>query len=49
MKWHIVNCKPLSEENIVVDENLNQIWPAKTNKPPVGLVELLNKQTEKVY
>ena len=49
MKWYTVNCKPLSKKDVVVDERLNQIWPAKTNKPPVGLVELLNKQTEKVY
>ena len=49
MKWYTVNCKPLSKEDIVVDKNLNQIWPVKTNKPPVGLVELLNKKTEKVY
>ncbi|MBP5485902.1 MAG: hypothetical protein J6Y07_04325 [Alphaproteobacteria bacterium] len=35
--------------NVILDKNLNQIWPTKTNKPPVGLVELMNKTTEKVY
>ena len=44
-----LSCRPITQEDIVVDKNLNQIWPAKTNKPPVELVELLNKQTEKVY
>ena len=44
-----LSCRPITQEDIVVDKNLNQIWPAKTNKPPVGLVELLNKQTEKVH
>ena len=36
-------------EDIVVDTNLNQIWPAATTKPPVGLVEILKKANEKVY
>lgn len=44
-----LSCRPITAKDIVVDKNLNQIWPAKTNNPPVGLVELLNKQTEKVY
>lgn len=44
-----LSCRPITAKDIVVDKNLNQIWPAKTNKPPVELVELLNKQTEKVY
>ena len=34
--------------DIVVDSNLNQIWPVATGKPPVMLVELLNKTTETV-
>lgn len=41
--------RPLTEQDVVVDKKLNQIWPEKTGKLPVGLVELLAKQTEKVY
>ena len=41
--------RPLTEQDVVVDKNLNQIWPKNTGKAPVGLVELLAKQTEKVY
>ncbi|MBP5485904.1 MAG: hypothetical protein J6Y07_04335 [Alphaproteobacteria bacterium] len=28
---------------IVVDRNLNQIWPVATGKPPVGLIDLFKK------
>ncbi|MBQ6736709.1 MAG: hypothetical protein IJQ90_04480 [Alphaproteobacteria bacterium] len=49
MKWHTVDCEPLSEKDIVVDKNLNQLWPEKTGKLPVGLVELFNRGTEKVH
>lgn len=42
-KWHTVNCKPLSEKDIVVDKNLNQLWPIATGKPPVGLLKLFNQ------
>lgn len=41
--------RPLTDQDIVVDRNLNQIWPKKTDAVPVGLVELLAKQTERVY
>ena len=41
--------RPLTEQDVVVDKNLNQIWPKNTGEAPVGLVELLAKQTEKVY
>jgi len=44
-----LTCRPITKDDVVVDKNLNQIWPVKTGKPPVGLVELLNKKTEKVY
>lgn len=44
-----LTCRPITNDDIVVDKNLNQIWPTKTNKPPVELVELLNKQTENVH
>ena len=39
----------LTKQDIVVDRNLNQIWPIATKQPPVGVIELLNKKTEKVY
>ena len=44
-----LTCRPITNNDIVVDKNLNQIWPVKTGKPPVGLVELLNKKTENVH
>ncbi len=44
-----LSCRPITAKDIVVDKNLNQIWPVKTGKPPVGLVELLNKKTENVH
>lgn len=47
-----VQYRPLTQNgitnDIVIDTNLNQIWPVATGKPPVALVELLNKTTEKV-
>ena len=44
-QWHY-----LTNADIFVErETLNQIWPVETGRPPVGLVELLNKKTEKVY
>ena len=36
----------IGHNETVVDKNLNQIWPMATGKPPVALVELLNKTTE---
>jgi len=42
-------CRPLNDKDIVVNADLNQIWPTKTKKPPIALVELLNKTTEKIY
>ena len=49
IKSRPLTCRPLNSQDIVVDKNLNQIWPVKTGKPPVGLVELLSKTTEKIY
>ena len=47
-----VTYRPLTQNgvinDIVIDTNLNQIWPVATGKPPIALVELLNKTTEKV-
>ena len=36
-------------KDIVVDENMNQIWPEKTGKFPVGLTQLFNQSAEKVH
>ena len=44
VRWHY-----LDDDVFVERETLNQIWPVKTGTPPVGLVELLNQKTEKVY
>jgi len=40
--------RALTAQDTVVDKKLNQIWPIATGKPPVSLVELLNKTTETV-
>lgn len=34
----------IRDKDIVVDENLNQIWPKNTGKLPVGLAELFSKE-----
>ena len=49
IKWETVSYRPLSDKDIVVDKNLNQLWPEKTGSLPVGLVELFNRGTEKVH
>ena len=49
IKWKTVSYRSLSDKDIVVDENMNQIWPEKTGKLPVGLVGLFNRGTEKVH
>ena len=38
-----VVCYPLTDKHIVIDNNLNQIWPTKTGKTPTVLTELLSK------
>ena len=47
-----VKYRPLTQDGIindvVIDANLNQIWPVATGKPPVALIELLNKTKEVV-
>ena len=49
---HDVKYRPLTQNgtlnDIVVDTNLNQIWPVATGKPPIDLINLLSKTTEKV-
>lgn len=37
----------LSKNDIVVDRNMNQIWPVATNRPPVELIKMLTP--EKVH
>ena len=46
--WRSVWWQALKQNDIVVDNNLNQLWPINTGKPPVGLIELLNNKNEKV-
>jgi hypothetical protein len=41
-------CRPLTDNDIVVDNNLRQIWPTKTNKIPVALRTMFRKKTERV-
>ncbi|MBO4683541.1 MAG: hypothetical protein J5611_03125 [Alphaproteobacteria bacterium] len=45
-------CRSLTDKDIVVDTNLNQIWPLSTkrpNRPPVEMVQLLKRIKEKLY
>ena len=46
---HDVLVHALDKDNIVIDPNLNQIWPVATNQPPIGLINMLSKTKEKVY
>lgn len=48
-KWHSVLWRALTDKEVVVDKNMNQLWPANTGKPPVELVNLLKKRTEKIH
>ena len=43
-----LTCRPLTDKDIVVNTNLQQIWPKATGKTPNVLVELLNKTTDKI-
>lgn len=46
-----VNWRPLTNQDVVVNEKMRQIYPLNANhgRTPRGLVELLNKKHEKVY
>ena len=46
---YTVDYRSLDQNDIIVDKKFNQIWPKKTNMPPIALIELLNKKTEKIY
>ena len=41
--------RPLMQNDIVVNKQLQQIWPTKTNQMPKRLVELLSKTKEIVH
>ena len=45
---HSVNCRELSDTDIVINTNMNQIWPIKTNKMPTLLTELLARTTQNI-
>lgn len=44
-----VCCRRANSNDLIVDKNLNQIWPTKTKQPPKELLEFLARNTEKVY
>lgn len=44
--WRSVSWRHLGDFDVVVDANLNQIWPEATGKSPAALVEIFNKITE---
>ena len=46
---YFVKCRPLGSKDIVVDDNLNQIWSQKTNAAPKELIALLAKTKEEIY
>ena len=50
---HDVKYRPLTQNgltnDIVIDVNGNELWPIRTGKPPVEMVQLLSKTTEKVH
>jgi len=43
---HNVSCEQLQPNDIVIDRNLNQIWPIKTGKVPSVLTEMLSRKKE---
>ncbi len=44
-----IECRPLTDKDIIVNKDLNQIWPVATNKPPQQLLKLLKKRTELIH
>ena len=46
LKHNILQCKRLSDKDVVVDKDMNQIWPVVTCKAPVELVKFLTKTRE---
>jgi hypothetical protein len=43
---HDVYCEQLTPNDVVVDKNLNQIWPIKTGMAPYKLTEMLLRKKE---
>ena len=46
VKERLLVARPLTQDDIVVDEDCNQLWPIKTNKIPAVLRTMFNKKTE---
>lgn len=44
-----IQCRELSNKDIVVDKNLHQIWPIKTGKTPTVLTQFLSKTKEIIH
>ncbi|MBP5707768.1 MAG: hypothetical protein J6W79_02105 [Alphaproteobacteria bacterium] len=44
-----VNCRNLTDKDIVVDRNLCQIWPTKSKKPLLALEKFLHRTKENVH
>lgn len=45
-----VNCRVLSEDDVVLDKDLNQIWPVNAKGGvPLNLTEMLCKGKERIY
>ena len=44
-----LTARPLTNQDVVLDKELNQIWPVSTNKPPKELLELLVKTKEEIH
>lgn len=44
-----VNCRPLTLNDIVINKNLNQIWPKETNVYPEALRAFLARKKERIY
>lgn len=49
ISFNWVICEQCGPTDVVVDKNLNQIWPKTTNIFPQTLLRLLSKTTEKVH
>lgn len=49
ISWRTITCDQCRPTDIVIDKNLHQIWPEKTNTTPESLIELLSKTTEKIH
>ena len=38
-QWHY-----LTENDVFVDRNMNQLWPINTDRPPVALLDFIKKK-----